>query len=160
MLVVNFMPPSAPSSASYFVELLKQPRGLSKKIQVLDRVHSTLKDISHVVPLSPLRLEKIVRDRMPNIYTKEPVRSNSRIPYVLLSIINCVFILGLSRVLSILSFSVYISFFNKMNYQRMGMIRQVSNYKSTNVLSLIYFATTPSPLLKVCLFHSSGFSAP
>ncbi|KAL0335487.1 UNVERIFIED_CONTAM: hypothetical protein Sradi_4760600 [Sesamum radiatum] len=72
MLVGNFIPPSAPPSASYFVELLKQPRGLAKKNQVLDRVHSTLKDIASVVPLSPLRLEKIVRDRMPNIYTKEP----------------------------------------------------------------------------------------
>lgn len=72
MLVGNFIPPSAPPSASYFVELLKQPRGLAKKNQVLDRVHSTLKDIATVVPLSPLRLEKIVRDRMPNIYTKEP----------------------------------------------------------------------------------------
>ncbi|KAK4402179.1 hypothetical protein Sango_0958600 [Sesamum angolense] len=73
MLVGNFIPPSAPPSASYFVELLTQPRGLAKKNQVLDRVHSTLKDIASVVPLSPLRLEKIVRDRMPNIYTKEPV---------------------------------------------------------------------------------------
>ncbi|XP_057791565.1 uncharacterized protein LOC131008638 [Salvia miltiorrhiza] len=69
MLVMNFMPPPA---ASYFVELLKQPRGLAKKIQVLDRVHSTLKDISNLVPLTPLRLEKIVRDRMPPIYAKEP----------------------------------------------------------------------------------------
>lgn len=74
-LVINFMPPTAPQSASYFIELLKQPRGLSKKIQVLDRVHSTLNDISNLVPLTPLRLEKIVRDRMPNIYTKEPVSS-------------------------------------------------------------------------------------
>ncbi|KAK4427650.1 putative protein C36E8.1 [Sesamum alatum] len=72
MLVGNFIPPSAPPSASYFMELLKQPRGVAKKGQVLDRVHSTLKDIASVVPLSPLRLEKIVRDRMPNIYTKEP----------------------------------------------------------------------------------------
>ncbi|KAL8545574.1 hypothetical protein ACS0TY_005640 [Phlomoides rotata] len=71
MLVLNFMPPSAPHSATFFMELLKQPRGVSKKAQVLDRVHSTLTDISNVVPLSPLRLEKIVRDRMPNIYTKE-----------------------------------------------------------------------------------------
>lgn len=70
------MPPTAPPSASYFIELLKQPRGLSKKIQVLDRIHSTLKDISDLVPLTPLRLEKIVRDRMPNIYAKEPVSLN------------------------------------------------------------------------------------
>lgn len=67
MLVMNFMPPA---------ELLKQPRVLSKKIQVLDRVHSTLRDISNLVPLTPLRLEKIVRDRMPSIYTREPVRWN------------------------------------------------------------------------------------
>ncbi|KAL6576064.1 hypothetical protein OROHE_000535 [Orobanche hederae] len=72
MLVLNFTPPSTP--ASYFVELLKQPRGLAKKIQVLDRVHSTLKDIANVVPLSPLRLEKILSDRMPNIHTKEPLQ--------------------------------------------------------------------------------------
>lgn len=70
------MPPSAPHSATYFMELLKKPQGVSKKAQVLDRVHSTLRDISNLVPLSPLRLEKIVRDRMPNIYTKEAVRSN------------------------------------------------------------------------------------
>ncbi|KAL3625152.1 hypothetical protein CASFOL_030606 [Castilleja foliolosa] len=70
-LVVNFMPPPAPDS--YFLQQLKQPRGLAKKDQVLDRVHSTLKDIANVVPLSPLRLEKIVRDRMPKIYMKEPL---------------------------------------------------------------------------------------
>ncbi|KAL2533253.1 RNA polymerase I specific transcription initiation factor RRN3 protein [Abeliophyllum distichum] len=70
MLVTNFMPPS--SSSTYFIELLKQPRGLDKKHQVLDRVHSTFQDIANLVPLSPLRLEKIIRDRMPNIYTKEP----------------------------------------------------------------------------------------
>ncbi|KAH6772513.1 hypothetical protein C2S51_010917 [Perilla frutescens var. frutescens] len=73
MLVVNFMPPDTPYYASNFMELLKQPRGLSKKTQVLDRVHSTLKDISNVVPLSPLRLEKILRDQMPKIFTKEPI---------------------------------------------------------------------------------------
>lgn len=76
MLVGNFLPPAAPPSASYFLEMLKQPRGLAKKTQVIDRVHSTLKDIANVVPLSPLRLEKILRNRMPTIYTKEPVRSN------------------------------------------------------------------------------------
>ncbi|KAL6552211.1 hypothetical protein OROGR_008365 [Orobanche gracilis] len=72
MLVLNFMPPS--THASHFLDLLKQPRGLAKKIQVLDRVHSTLKDIANVVPLSPLRLEKIMSDRMPNIHTKEPLQ--------------------------------------------------------------------------------------
>ncbi|CAA0828643.1 RNA polymerase I specific transcription initiation factor RRN3 protein [Striga hermonthica] len=72
MLVVNFVPPFASPSATNFLELLKKPGGLAKKAQVLDRVHSTLKDIANVVPLSPVRLEKIVRDRMPNIYAKEP----------------------------------------------------------------------------------------
>ncbi|CAA3008355.1 Hypothetical predicted protein [Olea europaea subsp. europaea] len=69
-LVSNFMPPS--SSSSYFIEMLKQPRGLAKKGQVLDHVHSTLKHIANLVPLSSLRLEKMDTDRMPNIYTKEP----------------------------------------------------------------------------------------
>ncbi|GER43761.1 RNA polymerase I specific transcriptioninitiation factor RRN3 protein [Striga asiatica] len=72
MLVVNFVPPFTSPSATYFLELLKQPHGLAKKTQVLHRVHSTLKDIANVVPLSPVRLDKIVRDRMPNIYAKEP----------------------------------------------------------------------------------------
>ncbi|XP_027074905.2 uncharacterized protein [Coffea arabica] len=67
MLVSNFLPPYS------FLGLLKQPRGIIRKDQVLDRVHSTLKDIAHLVPLSPLRLEKVVRERMPNIYTKEPL---------------------------------------------------------------------------------------
>ncbi|KAG6416133.1 hypothetical protein SASPL_123557 [Salvia splendens] len=62
MLVMNFMPPPAHSA-----------RGLSRKIQVLDRVHSTLEDISNLVPLTPLRLQKIVRDKMPHIYMKEHV---------------------------------------------------------------------------------------
>ncbi|XP_022888473.1 RNA polymerase I-specific transcription initiation factor RRN3-like isoform X1 [Olea europaea var. sylvestris] len=70
MLVTNFMPPS--SSSAHFIEFLKQPRGLDKKRQVLDRIHSTFQDIANLVPLTPLRLEKIIRDRMPNIYTKEP----------------------------------------------------------------------------------------
>lgn len=67
MLVSNFTPPPT------FVEVLKKPHGLRRKDQVLDHVHSTLKNIAELVPLSPLRLEKIIRDRMPNIYTKEPV---------------------------------------------------------------------------------------
>ncbi|KAL1564536.1 RNA polymerase I-specific transcription initiation factor RRN3-like [Salvia divinorum] len=62
MLVSNFMPPPA-----YF----EKHWGPSKKSEVLDRVHSTLNHISNVVPLSPLRLEKIVRDKMPHIYVKE-----------------------------------------------------------------------------------------
>ncbi|EPS68922.1 hypothetical protein M569_05845, partial [Genlisea aurea] len=75
MLVINFVPPATLPSASYFLEFLKKPQGMAKKNLVLDRVHSTLKDIANVVPLSPLRLEKIVRSRMPNIYTKEVILS-------------------------------------------------------------------------------------
>ncbi|XP_075487648.1 RNA polymerase I-specific transcription initiation factor rrn3-like isoform X1 [Primulina tabacum] len=74
MLVINFMPPTSPSSASYFVDLLKQSRGLTKKNQVLDRVHSTLLNIARMSPVhSPRKLEKIVIDRMPNIKMKEHV---------------------------------------------------------------------------------------
>ncbi|XP_042063422.1 RNA polymerase I-specific transcription initiation factor RRN3-like [Salvia splendens] len=62
MLVSNFVPPSA-----YF----EKHRGPSKKSEVLDRVHSTLIDIANLVPLSPLILEKIVRDKMPHVYVKE-----------------------------------------------------------------------------------------
>ncbi|KAI5683905.1 hypothetical protein M9H77_05133 [Catharanthus roseus] len=67
MLVSNFTPPFT------FMEALKKPFGLRRKDQVLDHVHSTLKNIADLVPLSPLRLEKIIKDRMPNIYTKEPL---------------------------------------------------------------------------------------
>lgn len=67
VLVSNFMPPPS------FIEVLKKPHGLRRKDQVLDHVHSTLKNIAELVPLSPLRLEKIISDRMPNIYTKEPL---------------------------------------------------------------------------------------
>ncbi|CAI9110434.1 OLC1v1010450C1 [Oldenlandia corymbosa var. corymbosa] len=66
MLVSNFVPPG------YLLESLKQPRGVARKDQVLGRVHSTLKAISDLVPLTPMRLEKIVRDKMPTIYVKEP----------------------------------------------------------------------------------------
>lgn len=65
MLVRNFMPPYS------FIELLKQPRGFTRKDNVLNRVHTTLKDIYDLVPLSPLRLQRIIKDRMPNIFTEE-----------------------------------------------------------------------------------------
>ncbi|XP_016447846.2 uncharacterized protein LOC107772905 [Nicotiana tabacum] len=69
MLVNNFVPPPS------FISLLNQPRGILRKGQVTDRVHSTLIDIAELVPLSPLRLEKIVKEKMqkmPINYTKEP----------------------------------------------------------------------------------------
>jgi len=65
MLVSNFIPPYN------FLEILKQPRGLAKKDQVLVRVHSALKGIADLVPLAPSRLEQIVRERVPNVYAKE-----------------------------------------------------------------------------------------
>ncbi|PWA79124.1 RNA polymerase I specific transcription initiation factor RRN3 protein [Artemisia annua] len=65
MLVSNFIPPYN------FLEILKQPRGLAKKDQVLVRVHSALKGIADLVPLAPSRLEQIVRERVPNVFAKE-----------------------------------------------------------------------------------------
>ncbi|KAM5547044.1 RNA polymerase I-specific transcription initiation factor RRN3 [Rosa sericea] len=49
---------------SNFLEKLKLPYGLTKKDQVLTRVHSALKDIADVVPLSPARIVTIVSDRL------------------------------------------------------------------------------------------------
>lgn len=67
MLVSNFMPPDS------FISLLNQPRGILRKVQVIDRVHATLIYIAELVPLSPLRLERIITERMPHIFTKEPL---------------------------------------------------------------------------------------
>uniref|UniRef100_A0A5B6ZC63 Putative RNA polymerase I-specific transcription initiation factor rrn3 n=1 Tax=Davidia involucrata TaxID=16924 RepID=A0A5B6ZC63_DAVIN len=67
MLVSNFMPPYS------FLELLKQPRGVATKDQVLYHVHSALKDIADLVPLAPLKLQDIITQRMPNMFTKEPL---------------------------------------------------------------------------------------
>ncbi|KAL3345786.1 hypothetical protein AABB24_024636 [Solanum stoloniferum] len=67
MLVSNFMPPDS------FISLLNQPHGILRKGQVIDRVHSTLTYIAKLVPLSPLRLERMITERMPHIFTKEPL---------------------------------------------------------------------------------------
>lgn len=66
MLVSNFTPPYS------FVDVLKQPRGIARKDQVLSRVHLALKHIADLVPLAPSILSPIVSQRMP-IYAKEPV---------------------------------------------------------------------------------------
>ncbi|KAJ7971918.1 RNA polymerase I-specific transcription initiation factor RRN3 [Quillaja saponaria] len=66
MLVRNFMPPH------YFLETLKQPRGLARKDQVLSRVHTALKDIADLVPLAPMRLSPLVIQGIPNVFSKEP----------------------------------------------------------------------------------------
>jgi RNA polymerase I-specific transcription initiation factor RRN3 len=68
MLVRNFTPPYS------FVGILKQPRGLARKDQVLSRVHSALKHIADLVPLAPAILSPIVSQRRP-IYAEEPVSS-------------------------------------------------------------------------------------
>lgn len=67
MLVRNFVPPY------YYLEALKQPRGISRKYEVLSRVHAALKDIANLVPLAPMRLSPIVVQRMPNVFSKENV---------------------------------------------------------------------------------------
>ncbi|PHT56258.1 hypothetical protein CQW23_04744 [Capsicum baccatum] len=67
MLVSNFMPPDS------FISLLNQSRGILRKGQVIDHVHKTLIFIAELVPLSPLRLERIITERMPHIFTKEPL---------------------------------------------------------------------------------------
>ncbi|KAG8643947.1 hypothetical protein MANES_11G091200v8 [Manihot esculenta] len=64
MLVGNFMPPM------YFMEALKQPRGQTKKEQVLSRVHTALEDIAALVPMAALRLSSIVVHRMPPTFKK------------------------------------------------------------------------------------------
>ncbi|KAI4314673.1 hypothetical protein L6164_027561 [Bauhinia variegata] len=66
MLVKNFVPPY------YFLELLKQPRGLARKDQVLSRVHAALKNIADLVPLAPMLLSPKVIQRMPQPWCKEP----------------------------------------------------------------------------------------
>lgn len=68
MLVKNFMPPNS------FLPLLSQPRGVARKEQVLDRVHSAIRDIADLVPLFPLLLSVIVPKSMP-IYTSKEASS-------------------------------------------------------------------------------------
>ncbi|XP_058073393.1 uncharacterized protein LOC131222367 [Magnolia sinica] len=65
MLVFNFLPP--PTLLSF----VTQPRGLARKEEVLDRVHSALGDIADLVPLAPLRLLPIIIQRMPRMHTRE-----------------------------------------------------------------------------------------
>lgn len=67
MLVGNFTPPN------YFTDMLKQPRGIARKDQVLSRVHSSLKVLADLVPLSPMRLLSIIIQRKPHYCSKETV---------------------------------------------------------------------------------------
>lgn len=69
MLVSNFLPPRS------FSRLLSEPIGIRRKDQVLCRVHSALKDIADLVPLAPLRLWRIIIQRMPNTFSMEPLIS-------------------------------------------------------------------------------------
>ena len=74
MLVSSFTPPFS------FIDMLKQPRGIAKKDQVLSRVHLALKHIADLVPLAPSKLCPIISRKMP-IYEKEPVSSISTSQY-------------------------------------------------------------------------------
>ncbi|MCL7031067.1 hypothetical protein MKW94_030111 [Papaver nudicaule] len=65
MLIKNFTPHQS------LLENLHKPRGIVKKEQVLDRVHSALINITELVPLAPLRLLPILSQRMPNIFGSE-----------------------------------------------------------------------------------------
>lgn len=67
MLVCNFTPPYS------FIAMLNQPRGITRKGQVLSRVHSALEDIADLVPLSPMRLLPIVIQRKPHYCSQEKV---------------------------------------------------------------------------------------
>ena len=67
MLVNNFMPPNS------YMDLLKKPHGLTRKEEVLSRVHTALKDISDLVPLAPLRLEQKVVHKMQRVFFNESV---------------------------------------------------------------------------------------
>ncbi|KAI3993299.1 hypothetical protein MKX01_010042 [Papaver californicum] len=64
-LVSNFLPPNSA------VKFLNLPCGLAKKKQVLHRVNSTLENITKLMPLAPLRLCPIIRQRMPHISANE-----------------------------------------------------------------------------------------
>ncbi|XP_010272854.1 PREDICTED: RNA polymerase I-specific transcription initiation factor RRN3-like [Nelumbo nucifera] len=65
MLVRNFTPPKS------YLDLLGHPRGLARKHEVLDRVHSALSHIADLVPLAPMRLTPIILQRMPHMFDKE-----------------------------------------------------------------------------------------
>ncbi|OVA01095.1 RNA polymerase I specific transcription initiation factor RRN3 [Macleaya cordata] len=67
MLISNFIPPH------YALYGLNQHFWQTKKAQVLDRVHSALKNITDLVPLAPLRLSPIILQRMPHTFAKEAV---------------------------------------------------------------------------------------
>ncbi|KAF9622951.1 hypothetical protein IFM89_035666 [Coptis chinensis] len=67
MLVKSFTPPKS------FLPLLSQPRGIAKKKEVLDRVHSALKEIADLVPLAPTTLQFRVLELMPHITNENEV---------------------------------------------------------------------------------------
>ncbi|KAK6933126.1 RNA polymerase I specific transcription initiation factor RRN3 [Dillenia turbinata] len=71
MLVSNFMPPI------HFLKKLEDPLrrdgALARKDEVLSRVHLALKDITDLVPLAPLRLWSIVKEKMPHMWKNVPI---------------------------------------------------------------------------------------
>ncbi|KAK7278977.1 hypothetical protein RJT34_24018 [Clitoria ternatea] len=67
MLVKHFVPPF------YLVELVKKEKGIDRKNNVLSRVHAALQEITDLVPLAPLRLSPIVVQRMPSVFSQQPL---------------------------------------------------------------------------------------
>ncbi|KAL5981597.1 hypothetical protein ACLOJK_015660 [Asimina triloba] len=66
MLVCHFLPPPK------VVNFVTHPKGLARKKEVLDRIHSAISDIADLVPLSPLRLLPIILHRMPRMTARTP----------------------------------------------------------------------------------------
>ncbi|KAL5556349.1 hypothetical protein UlMin_038585 [Ulmus minor] len=60
-LVGNFTPPT-------FVDILKQPRNIATKGQVLSRVHSSLEVLDKLVPRTPIQLSETVIRKKPHYY--------------------------------------------------------------------------------------------
>ncbi|KAI3937976.1 hypothetical protein MKX01_027903 [Papaver californicum] len=52
---------------------MNKPRGIVKKEQVLDWVHSTLTNITKLMPLAPMRLWPVLELWMPHIFAKQEV---------------------------------------------------------------------------------------
>lgn len=64
MLVNNFMPPMES-------DMLRHPRGQTKKDQVLPRVHTGLEVIVDLVPLAALKLSTTVVQKRPMFFRKD-----------------------------------------------------------------------------------------
>lgn len=68
MLVKSFVPPP-----NYLSDFMKQTIGVDMKNKVLSRVHAALKQIADLVPYAPFLLAPLVVEKMPNVFSKQPV---------------------------------------------------------------------------------------